>query len=125
MTILKQMQRFNTVNKLIISEKTGNPEDFAEQLGVCRSHLFNIIEQFKDYGAPIRYNKKNETYYYATSFNLELKYCLKTVAETETEEKKAFAGFCQNPLLLDGSLFSLQHQKQSRYEFGLDKRKSV
>ena len=99
MTILKQMPRFNTINKFIISENSGNPEDFAELLGVSRSHLFNIIQQFKDYVSPIRYNKKNETYYYATSFNLELKYSLKT--ETETEEKKAFAGFCQNPLLLD------------------------
>ncbi len=115
MTILKQMQRFNKVNKLIGSENTGNPEIFAEKLGICRSQLFNIIEQFKDYGAPIRYNKKNETYYYTTSFNLELKYSLKTI--TETEEKEIFAGFCQSPILLDGTTFSLQYQKQSSARF--------
>ena len=115
MTILKQLQRFNKTNKLIIAENTGNPENFAEKLGVCRSHLFNIIEQFKEYGAPIRYSKKNETYYYTSVFNLELKYSLKTT--TETEEKEIFAGFCQSPILLDGTLFSLQYHKQSSARF--------
>lgn len=44
MTILKQLQRFNKANKLIGSESTGNPEEFAEQLGVCRRQMFNILQ---------------------------------------------------------------------------------
>ena len=115
MTILKQMQRINKANKLIETASTGCPEEFAERLGVSRRQLYNILEQFKDFGAPIKYDKKNETFFYANNFEIELKYSLKTISEEE--EKIIFAGFSQSAILLHGTPFSLQHQKQSSARF--------
>ena len=115
MTIFNQMSRINKVNKLIVQQSTGNPDDFAEQLGISRSQLYNIIDQFKDFGAPIRYDKKNETFFYANNFELELKYSLKTISNDD--EKIIFAGFFQNPILLDGTLFSLPYQNRSSARF--------
>ena len=109
------MQRFNKVNKLIKSKNTGNPADFAKKLNVSCRQLCNIIDQFKDFGAPIQYNKKNETYFYVSDFDLELKYSLKVISEHE--EKIIFAGFSQSAILLHGSIFSLQHQKQNTAGF--------
>jgi hypothetical protein len=43
MTILKQMQRFNKVNKLIKAESTGNPADFAKKLFVSRRQMFSNL----------------------------------------------------------------------------------
>jgi predicted DNA-binding transcriptional regulator YafY len=105
MNTIKQMERINKANQLILNSNTGNPDDFAEKLNVSRSQLYNILEQFKDFGAPIKYNKKDETFYYETIFNLELKYSLKTI--TADEEKIIFAGFFQNPILLDGTTLNL------------------
>jgi hypothetical protein len=104
MTILKQMQRFNKVNKLIKAESTGNPADFAKKLFVSRRQMFNILEQFREYGAPIKYNKKNETYFYVSDFDLELKYSLKVISEHE--EKIIFAGFFHSAILLHGTPFT-------------------
>ena len=115
MTILKQMERINKANKLIMAERTGDPDQFAEQLGISRSQLYNIIDQFKDFGAPLLYNKKDKTFFYNKPFSLELKYSLKAI--TENEEIEIFAGFFQNPILLDGTLFILLHQKQSSARF--------
>jgi hypothetical protein len=115
MTILKQMQRFNKVNKLISEENTGNPHDFAEKLNVSRRQMFNILEQFKEFDAPIKYNKKNETYYYASDFNLELQYSLKQISENE--EKIIFAGFFQSAILLHGTPFTLPYQNESSARF--------
>lgn len=36
MTILKQMERINKADKLIIAERTGDPDQLAEQLGISR-----------------------------------------------------------------------------------------
>lgn len=115
MTILKQMERINKANKLIMAERTGDPDQFAAQLGISRSQLYNIIDQFKDFGAPLLYNKKDKTFFYNKPFSLELKYSLKAI--TENEEIEIFAGFFQNPILLDGTLFNLLHQKQSSARF--------
>lgn len=109
------MQRINKANQLIVDEKTGDPAQFAQKLGVSRSQLYNILDQFKDFGAPMKYNKKDKTYFYSKPFSLDLKYSLKAI--TENEEIEIFAGFFQNPILLDGTLFYLQYQKQSSARF--------
>lgn len=115
MTILKLLQRINKANQLIVDEKTGDPAQFAQKLGVSRSQLYNILDQFKDFGAPMKYNKKDKTYFYHKPFSLDLKYSLKAI--TENEEIEIFAGFFQNPILLDGTLFYLHYQKQSSARF--------
>ena len=106
MNFFKQIQRIKDVHKMILSEKTGTPNEFAKTLSTSRSQLYNIIDQLKEIDAPIKYSKKNSTFYYDKVFDMELSYSMKVI--TEDEAKEIFAGFYLRPLLLDGSKIYLQ-----------------
>ncbi|MEO8532646.1 MAG: hypothetical protein ABI441_02795 [Flavobacterium sp.] len=93
------------MHKLIITEKTGTPAVFAKKLCLSRSQLYNTIDIIKNLEAPIKYCKKRESFYYETSFDLELNYSVKTIINDEAKE--IFGGFSFRPILLDGSMVSL------------------
>lgn len=105
MNFIKQLDRIKKAHTLILQEQTGKPDKFAQKLNISRSHLYNIIENLKDFGAQIKYSKKTESFYYTVSFQLELSYSLKIISEQETKE--IFGGFSLCPILLDGSILYL------------------
>jgi predicted DNA-binding transcriptional regulator YafY len=70
MNYFDAIYRLYNIHNLILKEKTGKPEEFAEQLHISRSHLYNLIGELKDYGAKIRYCRKKQTFFYADDFNL-------------------------------------------------------
>ncbi|WP_395057229.1 hypothetical protein [Flavobacterium sp.] len=79
MNLEKQAERINKAHKLILEEKTGTPEKFAEKLNISRSQLYNLIDKLKEYDAPIKYSKKTKNFYYSNTFDLELKYSFKII----------------------------------------------
>ena len=105
MNFVKQIERIKKMHKLINSEKTGTPVVFARKLNLSRSQLYNELEIIKELGAPLKYCKKRESFYYETSFELILHYSLKTIKNEESME--IFAGSNFRPILLDGTLISL------------------
>lgn len=111
MNFQKQTERINKAHQLILEEKTGTPNEFAEKLKISRSQLYNLIDNLKEYDAPIKYSRKTNGFYYSMPFNLELKYSLKVIHEDE--KKEIFGGFNFRPILLDGSIFNLLQQNSS------------
>ena len=77
MNFIKQIDRINKAHKLIQTEKTGNPDAFARQMLMGRSQLYNLIALLKSMGAPVKYSKQKECFYYSAPFVLELSYTLK------------------------------------------------
>ncbi len=71
MKLLKQLKRLKKINRLIEKETTGSPEDFAQNLGISRGHLYRLIGVLKDYGAFIKYSRKLNSFYYPQPFNFE------------------------------------------------------
>jgi hypothetical protein len=56
---------------LIVNQKNScKPEEFAGQLHISRSHLYNPVGELKDYGAEIKYCRKRRTFFYADDFDL-------------------------------------------------------
>jgi len=90
MKAITQLERLKKMNRLIKTEHTGKPEEFARQLGVCQSHLFNLIDDLKIMGAPIRYSRTRQTYFYAKDFEIKLQYSLCFVQQDQI--KKIFGG---------------------------------
>lgn len=86
MNFEKLSERINKAHKLILEEKTGTPEEFAEKLKIGRSQLYNLIDELKEYGAPIKYSKKMNSFYYSKPFELELKYALKIIIDENSKE---------------------------------------
>ena len=112
MNFIKQIERIKKMHQLIGAEKTGTPDNFARKMSLSRSQLYNIIDVIKDLEAPIKYCKKRESFFYETSFDLELNYSLKTIIDNEAKE--IFGGFNFRPILLDRTMICLLKQKSSR-----------
>lgn len=66
------LKRLILIDKLISLEETGTPQELADRLKLSKSHLFCILKELKDCGAPIIYNKKSRTYYYSKHFELHM-----------------------------------------------------
>jgi predicted transcriptional regulator len=105
MNFEKLAERINKAHQLILEEKTGTPNEFAKKLKICRSQLYNLIDNLKEFDAPIKYSKKINSFHYTKSFDLELKYSLKIIQEDE--KKEIFGGINFRPTLLDRSILNL------------------
>ena len=49
---------------LVMSRTTGNPDTFADKLGISRSSLYNLIEEIQSYGIDIEYSRTWQTFFY-------------------------------------------------------------
>lgn len=94
------MQLFETINRArqmhsyIRREATGSPDEFAERLHLSRRMLYYLLEELKDLGAEIGYNRNKETFYYRNNFEFNL--IIKVNSLTEDEKKHIFGGAFEN-----------------------------
>jgi hypothetical protein len=86
MKAIEQLERLKRINLLIKKEKAGTPDEFVEQLGICQSHLFGLIEELKMMGAPIAYSRTRQTYFYTTDFEIKLQYSLAFIKKDQLKE---------------------------------------
>ncbi|MCK5730942.1 MAG: hypothetical protein KAH68_07700 [Draconibacterium sp.] len=96
MKAIEQFERLKRMNELIKAECTGTPEEFARMLRISQSHLFNLVEDLKIKGAPIKYSRTKGTYYYVVEFEIRLNYSVCFIKEDRL--KQIFGGFIKNML---------------------------
>ena len=72
MDIFDRITHLNRINKLIQQEATGTPDEFAERIHLSRKQMYNILNLLTDYGAVIKYSRKNHTFYFSNDFNMEI-----------------------------------------------------
>ena len=91
------MQLFETIDRarrmhgLIQREATGDPQQFAKRLHLCRRQFFNVLDELRDLGAEIRYDRARCTYFYANEFDLQI--VIKCFPIDEKEQKRISGGF--------------------------------
>jgi len=64
MAILKHVRRLIYIDSLIKRKATGNLENFAAKNGVCKRAMTDILNEMKELGFPIKFDRKRNTYYY-------------------------------------------------------------
>ena len=64
MAILKQIRRLKYIDYLIKRKATGNLENFASRNGLCKRAMTDLLNEMKELGFPIRYDRSRNTYYY-------------------------------------------------------------
>jgi biotin operon repressor len=52
---------------------TGNPEEFAEKIGVGRSTLFQHLQEMRKMGVDIKYSSTRQSYYYADGQRIKVR----------------------------------------------------
>jgi hypothetical protein len=72
MKIFELKLRLERFNDLIKREATGDCDVFAEKMKLKKIQLYEMINEFKDYGADIKYNRERQTYYYANDFVVKI-----------------------------------------------------
>jgi len=70
--IIKNKFVFNRLHKLIEDETTGTPKEVANRLHISERLVYLMIDQLKDYDAPIAYDRSRKTYYYSEYFDLDV-----------------------------------------------------
>lgn len=70
MTLQRHINRMNYLCKLIEHRATGTPEELATKLNLSKRQMFNLLNNLKDMGAGIKYNRTCRTYYFSNGFSL-------------------------------------------------------
>ena len=73
MQLFEAIDRLTRIHNLIRREATGTPDEFASKLRLKKRQLYNILEEFRDYGAIIKYSRSKSTYYYENDFEITVK----------------------------------------------------
>ncbi|WP_459188345.1 helix-turn-helix domain-containing protein [Parabacteroides sp. APC149_11_2_Y6] len=68
MQLFKTIDRACQIHALIQKEATGTPDEFAKRLHISRRLLYYLLDELKDVGAEIEYNRRKSTFYYANDF---------------------------------------------------------
>jgi biotin operon repressor len=90
MKVFEYLDRISLMHKLVMRQKTGTPEEFARQLGVSRTSLYELIDEFRSRGVPIAYSKSAKTFFYRIPYDIEVSCSLRPL--TYDEEKESFGG---------------------------------
>jgi predicted DNA-binding transcriptional regulator YafY len=73
------------IHQLIKREATGSADEFAGRFKLKKRQLYYLLDEFKDYGAEIRYSRIRNTYYYDNDF--EVKVVVSTHPLMDSERK--------------------------------------
>lgn len=68
MSLKKYLKRTEYIHWQIAHETTGSCDEFASKLGLSRRQLLDNIKDLKELGAPIKFSKSLNTYYYSTDW---------------------------------------------------------
>lgn len=74
MTFSKYLERLRRMDQLIHKQATGDTNQFASKMGICRSVLLEHIKEMKLMGAPIAYSRRRGCYYYYKTCSLTIEF---------------------------------------------------
>jgi len=98
MKVFEYLDRISMMHKLVSRQITGTPEEFARQLGVSRTSLYELIDELRSRGAPIAYSKSAKTFYYRQPYDIAITCSLRPL--TYVEEKENSGGTKLFPRIL-------------------------
>jgi hypothetical protein len=83
MNFLQQVEQYQRLHNLIEQSKTGTPQELAEILNISRSKLYLFLDNMKSIDAPIKYDRSLKSFFYDSSFKLDIEVNIKTITPTE------------------------------------------
>jgi len=99
--LLNIIDRLLIMDRLIRNQKTGNPEKFASLIGVSRSQLYNHLDEFKDLGVDIRYNRLLGSFEYCGELVPEVHEPIKIIKRKKQLKETNGGSFRKSLSLLD------------------------
>jgi len=109
MDIIEKTLKFESVHKAIKNKITGTPKEIAEKLEISRASLYNYIDDLKNIGAEVEYNRSSQHFFYKNGFNLKIiieKNLLDEIEMKNTKGGNSFIYFSPS-IFLDGKKLCL------------------
>lgn len=72
MNFIAQIQMIRRLDALIRRKGTGTPEELASRLEISRATVFRHLDDLKTLGAPLKFSRDRQSYYYEEEFELRL-----------------------------------------------------
>jgi len=79
MKLIFYIERIQLIHRLISARNTGTPSELAGKLHISVSRLSRIIEELRETGAPIRYDRQSKTYYYENPYEITISLSFRSV----------------------------------------------
>lgn len=88
---LAHLERLKCMHGFLQKENTGNPTKFAKRLSISVRTLQEDLNIFKEWGAKVGYNRKDQTYYYQEQFDVHIH--VEVVVLCVAEQRKIYGGY--------------------------------
>ena len=85
MYVIEDLKRIHKIHKLIFSQQTGSPDEFASTLCVSRRELYYMLQELKNMGAEINYSRTRHTFCYTNKFEMMLTLNVRALGKEETK----------------------------------------
>jgi biotin operon repressor len=83
MVTLKYIERLRRIDQLIRQQRTGSALELAARMGISRRQLYNLIEELKEFGLPVCFNRSSKTFFYEYNCKLEINIEVKDLDKKE------------------------------------------
>ena len=103
MKTIKKIEQLKKVHKLIKRESTGSPKELASRVNVSERQIFIILEQLREMEAPIRFNRRTNTYFYDDDFELLINISVQVMQREKLLSIYAGKNLCDTVQRLQGS----------------------
>lgn len=64
MALLKHINRLKYVDFMVKRKATGDLNKFAAKNGLCKRAMASVLQEMKELGFPIKFDRTKNTYYY-------------------------------------------------------------
>lgn len=90
----RYFERLQTIDYLIRIKGTGTPTHLARRLRISERTLFEFLKMMKELGAPIGYDRHQNSYYYTQKGGFNVRFIRKeqpsSIVENEYASEKPF-----------------------------------
>jgi predicted DNA-binding transcriptional regulator YafY len=74
MPAIKFINRLKKIDQLIKLKATGSPKQLAEKLEITERQVYNYLDNLKELGADIKFDKLKNSYTYTSDIELVIAY---------------------------------------------------
>jgi predicted transcriptional regulator of viral defense system len=106
MPLKKYINRLKYVDYLIKRKATGDLDQFAEKNHLCKSAMAALLNEMKELGFPIKFDRLRKTYYYEETGEMVKELFVKD-GQILTKEEVAKIGVDENLCFSELTVFEL------------------
>jgi predicted DNA-binding transcriptional regulator YafY len=103
MILSKYLSRLQRLDQLIRQNQTGTPKELARKMGISERQAYNCIDDMKELGLPISYDRYRQSYFYEEPVQLSVNISFRNLSSGEIIkiEGGRCSAFINNSLLLN------------------------